>query len=307
MKLSIIIPVYCVEDTLDRCIESVIRQEYTDYEMILVDDGSPDNCPQKCDEWASRDSRIIVIHKQNGGLSEARNYGIDIAQGDYVTFIDSDDFIREDTYAPLMKKLAERPDIDILEYPVYVFYGSSKQHLLDFSNEKEYHNMDDYWYEGQAYQHTYAWNKIYRAEIFKETRYPVGIIFEDVYTLPNLLKHSQIVATSRQGLYYYCINQSGITSTSGGKGLQMLLKPHVDIICQAERNDYWFQKYYMHVLNIQMDVYEQTGASPILPEREIDTKYFTGVQKIKASAFKHLGIKKICKLNKVIHKIWKSR
>lgn len=93
MKLSIIIPVYRAEDTLERCIGSILQQSFTSYELILVDDGSPDACPQLCDEYAGKDSRIHVIHKENGGLSDARNVGIKRAKGLYVTFIDSDDAI----------------------------------------------------------------------------------------------------------------------------------------------------------------------------------------------------------------------
>ena len=91
MKLSIVIPVYLVESTLKRCVESVLSQDVEDMEVILVDDGSPDNCPKICDEWGRKDNRIMVIHKENGGLSEARNAGIDIASGDFITFVDSDD------------------------------------------------------------------------------------------------------------------------------------------------------------------------------------------------------------------------
>ena len=90
MKLSIIIPVYRVEATLDRCVKSVLKQDINDMEVILVDDGSPDGCPKMCDEWAEKDSRISVIHKENGGLSDARNAGIDVACGDYITFVDSE-------------------------------------------------------------------------------------------------------------------------------------------------------------------------------------------------------------------------
>ena len=93
MKLSIIIPVYRVETTLDRCVESIMNQNLDDFEIILVDDGSPDNCPKMCDDWAKRDTHISVIHQQNRGLSDARNAGIDTARGDYITFVDSDDYI----------------------------------------------------------------------------------------------------------------------------------------------------------------------------------------------------------------------
>ena len=93
MKLSIIIPVYHTQDTLPRCLDSILRQSFTDYEVILVDDGSDDGCPQLCDEYTRKDARIRVIHKENGGLSDARNAGILQAKGEYITFIDSDDTI----------------------------------------------------------------------------------------------------------------------------------------------------------------------------------------------------------------------
>ena len=94
--ISVIIPVYKVEEYLDECVLSVIRQTYANLEIILVDDGSPDNCPRMCDEWATKDSRIKVIHKENGGLSDARNAGLDAAEGQYIAFIDSDDYIKPD-------------------------------------------------------------------------------------------------------------------------------------------------------------------------------------------------------------------
>ena len=307
MKLSIIIPVYRVEATLNRCIESVVTQDFNDFELILVDDGSPDNCPQLCDSWAAKDQRISVIHKSNGGLSDARNAGIDIAQGDYLTFIDSDDYIAEQTLAPLMLKLTENPDIDILEYPVFVFYGSPKQYMLDFQGDMVYHDMDDYWFEDQAYQHSYACNKIYRTELFQEVRFPKDIIFEDIHTLPQLLKKAKTVITTSQGLYYYCMNDSGITATADGNALRMLLQPHVEIIRNCQRQDRDFQIYYLHVLNIQMDVYELTGDDPILPFHTLSPSHFEGVPKLKAIVLNMLGINNICKLNKTIHKLWRNR
>ena len=307
MKLSIIIPVYRVEATLNRCIESVVTQDFNDFELILVDDGSPDNCPQLCDSWAAKDQRITVIHKSNGGLSDARNAGINIAQGDYLTFIDSDDYLAEQTLAPLMLKLTENPDIDILEYPVFVFYGSPKQFMLDFQGDMVYHEMDDYWYKGQAYQHSYASNKIYRTELFQEVRFPKDIIFEDMHTLPQLLKKAKTVMTTSQGLYYYCMNDSGITATADGNALRMLLQPHVEIIRNCQRQDRDFQIYYLHVLNIQMDVYELTGDDPILPFHTLSPSHFEGVPKLKAIVLNILGINNICKLNKMIHKLWRNR
>lgn len=307
MKLSIIIPVYRVEDTLDRCVESVLKQDYDDMEIILVDDGSPDNCPQKCDDWSRKDSRIRVIHKANGGLSDARNAGLDIAQGDYISFVDSDDFISLSTYGPLMNTLSRRPEIDILEYPVIVNFRSPKQHKLDFTEETVYDNISDYWYKGQAYLHSYACNKIYRSSLFEEIRYPKGIVFEDIHTLPKLLKRANTIMTSGKGLYYYCPNPSGITATADGNALRMLLQPHVEIVRSSQRQDQDFQTYYLHVLNIQMDVYEQAGDDPILPQIRLNQQYFNGKQKLKAVALNILGIKRLCITNKILHKFWRSR
>ena len=105
MKLSIIVPIYNVEPYLRKCIDSILAQTFTDFECILVDDGSPDNCPTICDEYAKKDSRIRVIHKENGGLSDARNAGLDIAQGEYIGFVDSDDYILEDMYSQMILKM----------------------------------------------------------------------------------------------------------------------------------------------------------------------------------------------------------
>lgn len=101
--VSVIVPVYKVGKYLDKCVESIVEQTYKNLEIILVDDGSPDNCPAMCDKWAERDSRIKVIHKQNGGVSSARNVGIDAAQGEFIGFVDSDDWLEPDMYDCLVK------------------------------------------------------------------------------------------------------------------------------------------------------------------------------------------------------------
>ena len=111
-KISVIVPVYKVEKYLDRCVESIVNQTYKNLEIILVDDGSPDNCPVMCDEWAEKDERIRVIHKENGGLADARNAGMNIATGDYIGFVDSDDWIEPNMYEVLLKN-ALKYDADI--------------------------------------------------------------------------------------------------------------------------------------------------------------------------------------------------
>ena len=127
MILSVIIPVYKAEKYLNRCMESILMQKVDDMEIILVNDGSPDRSGELCDKWALKDSRIHVIHKENGGAGSARNMALDIAQGNYVTFIDSDDAIAENTFLPIINYLGEHQDIDILEYPAHLYIGSPKE------------------------------------------------------------------------------------------------------------------------------------------------------------------------------------
>ena len=117
--ITIIIPVYKVEDYLDKCVESVVNQTYKNLEIILVDDGSPDNCPKMCDDWAKKDKRIKVIHKENGGLSDARNKGIDIAKGEFITFIDSDDYV-ENNYVEFLYNLVRENHAEISMGKQYV-------------------------------------------------------------------------------------------------------------------------------------------------------------------------------------------
>lgn len=287
MKLSVIIPVYCVEDSLDRCIESVLSQHVDDMEVILVDDGSPDQCPAMCDRWAAKDTRVRVIHQENGGLSEARNSGIEIARGEYLTFVDSDDYLETDTLAPL---LTEMDDADMVEYAI-----RDRLALPDCT----YTDINEYWLKGQAYLHTYACNKIYRSVLFEQVRYPKGKVFEDAYTLPELLRKARKVKISSKGFYHYCWNEQGITATATGQQLRQLLEAHMTNGMPMD------DTYYLHLLNIQIDVCEQTGDAPMLKLRKVDTAKFTGANKLKAIANNLLGIKQLCKIIHFVHHVKK--
>ena len=287
MKLSIIIPVYRVEATLDRCVKSVLSQHVDDMEVLLIDDGSPDKCPQMCDEWAKKDDRIRVIHQENGGLSDARNTGIDAAKGDYLTFVDSDDYLSSNTYGPLLKLL---DDADILEYSI--------TNRLALPNHY-YTDMGEYWLQGQAYLHTYAWNKIYKRTLFEQVRFPKGKVFEDVYTLPQLLKRAQKVKTCSKGFYHYCYNPNGITANANGEQLDMLLDAH---LANGMPMD---DAYYLYLLNIQIDVWERLGGDIKLPVRKLNPQVFKGFDKLKAITLNKIGINKLCKIVKTLHYIKK--
>lgn len=294
MKLSIVIPVYRAEATLDRCLESVTSQDYDSLEVLLVDDGSPDGCPQRCDQWSQRDSRITVIHKQNGGLSDARNAGISQARGEFITFIDSDDYIGPGTLSALM---SQAEATDLLEYPLWRFYGSPHQQFVDFK-QKEYTDANAYWTETKAYLHTYACNKIYRRWLFDSVRFPKDKVFEDVYTLPRLLRQSPRIMTTNQGIYYYTDNPEGITATAGGSQQRMLLDAHLTAGMPVD------DLYYLHLLNIQMDVCELTGDPPRLPRRTV-RPVGSAKQKLKAIALNTLGINVLCRISKLIHRFRK--
>ncbi len=268
--LSIIIPVYKTESTLDRCLTSVLRQQ-VDLEVILVDDGSPDKCPQMCDEWDRRDPRVRTFHQPNRGLSAARNTGIEQARGEYLTFVDSDDYLSSGTYKPLMDILEMHPEFDILEFGVVKFENSSERQEIILA-DRVYHNRLDYWLRARAYDHSYAWNKIFRRWIFDKVRFPEGRVFEDIQTLPKLVRLAQCVATVSSGCYHYTLNEKGITRQAGATEVKQLLEAHLpllgEMLAEDTRRldvDYGLSRYYLMVLNIQITYMLLSGSKPQIP------------------------------------------
>ena len=294
-----------------RCLDSILSQDYDDYELILVDDGSTDGSPAICDEYAVGRPFIDVIHQRNAGLSAARNKGISVAQGEYITFIDSDDLLADYTLAVLMTRLGAHPDYDILEYPVWWHWGEADQRLLTFGVH-EYNDMREYWLEGKAYTHAYAWNKIYRRELFDKVRFPVGRVFEDVQTLPLLLEKARLVGTTEEGAYCYVANDDGITQNATGEQLTWLLETHVTQLKKLGLTER-ATEYYAHVLNIQIDVYDQTKSNLLLPEldelthRDIRHLPVSRRNRRKMHALKTLGLKHLCQLMRFSHKLRRHR
>lgn len=208
--LSIIVPVYNMQDTLDRCVQSIVSQSFADWEMILVDDGSTDGSGAMCDEWAKRDSRITVVHKENGGLSDARNAGLEMAKGEYVTFVDSDDYINEGTYDNVMGGLARHGDVGIMEYSM----KSIGYERIDLNYEdRVYSDAYSYWTESKAWNHAYMCNKIFRRDMFNGIRFQQGRNFEDLILLPQVLKQfNPKVATSSFVGYNYVYREGSINA-----------------------------------------------------------------------------------------------
>ena len=179
LKISVIVPVYKVEEYLDRCVKSIVEQTHKNLEIILVDDGSPDNCPAICDSWAEKDRRIKVIHKENGGVSSARNAALDAATGDFIGFVDSDDWIENDFYELLMKSLAENgSDIAFCGYCVVERSGEKKgyKNLLDSSICDRNRYLYNVVSGGDG---GFIWNKLFRAKLFDGVRFSDKIVYSE--------------------------------------------------------------------------------------------------------------------------------
>ncbi len=260
MKLSVIIPVYNAADTLERCMRSVSCQSFTDWEMILVDDGSSDGSGEMADTLAGEDSRIKVAHRRNGGVSAARNTGLMWAGGDCVMFIDSDDEISPDTLAPLMRLMESHPEVDILEFPSCVRYGHpSCQRFVPPC--KIWKSASDYWHETEGWEHAYVWNKVFRAKVFNGLLFPKGRIFEDLWVCSEMMANGVKVMTTDKGMYTYRWNGNGLTSTADGSALEQLLETQMRAArlmhtTPWKRNGW---KLYRSMLYRQVDVYRLTG------------------------------------------------
>ncbi len=329
MKLSIVIPVYRTQDTLPRCMESVLRQSFTDYEIILVDDGSPDGCPALCDSYAQGYRHVKVIHKRNEGLSEARNAGIDQAEGEYITFMDSDDALQDGSLSLLMHELSGHPDVDILEYPVLERCGHPyKQRRLSFTPH-EYTDSIDYWFREKAYNHAYAWNKIYRRHLFGQVRFPKGKTFEDVLTVPCLLgivpvggkRLTPKIRVTGTGCYIYYWNEKGITANAAYADLHCLYEGlDTALRCvfremetdgrSPDKYNALLQDFMLQILNVLLDLYDLSGRFEPCPplvgyvEKLGKTARITSC---KLKLLNILGYHTLCRLNKSLHKIYRRR
>ncbi len=206
--ISVIVPVYNVEKYLKKCIDSIINQTYSKLEIILVDDGSTDNCPEICDEYSKRDERIIVLHKKNGGLSDSRNVGIDKANGEYLCFVDSDDYIALDMIEKLYIALYENAaDLSICNFKYVSEDGSRKFNNANLPIHDEVLSGKDILlnklFENKSWYWVVAWNKLYKRNLFQEVRYPVGKIHEDEFVIHKLLSNCRKVACISEMLYFY--------------------------------------------------------------------------------------------------------
>ena len=255
--ISIIVPVYEVEKYLKRCVDSILCQTFCDIEVILVDDGSSDNCGFICDEYAKQDKRVKVIHKQNGGLSSARNAGLDIATGDYIGFVDSDDWIHPQMYEYLYN-CALKYNLDIMtccfEKTELCNLENCSMHndfcVAEQYNSKEFLdtlNLDKFYQFSPS-----VCSKLYKKEIFKDLRFIEGKIFEDtIIMIPTLLRAHKIGYTDKILYYYFSNRQGSIMNRNFGPKYFTNCIQHVYLSLRNSKSidaSYIFEKHYLHEL-----------------------------------------------------------
>lgn len=275
-------------------------------EIILVDDGSQDGSSAIAQKMAAENPIFTYIRQENAGLSAARNTGIRHSKGEYITFVDSDDFLLEDAYSPLLQLLDERKDCDILEFSLVKNHlGEETECLLA---DATYTDARSYWLKGQAYAHTYAWNKLFRRDLLfpesgGERLFREGIVFEDAEFLGRLLQSNPCVVTTSLMGYSYQWNPQGITSTADGQKLASLLDTNIRVARQlglafmqqktkrpfVNREEALF---YQYLLNMQISVCQQTGNNPVLPDCKLHLCSAKGrTMKLKALLLYVFGLK----------------
>lgn len=263
-KISIIVPVYQVADYIERCVLSLLSQTYQNLEIVLVDDGSPDECPAICDRLALADSRIVVIHKNNGGLSSARNVGIAQASGDYLAFVDGDDFV-SNTYISALLDACELHSVKIAACGYVEYYSEAAQviHSGDGSYVITGSEAIKDIFTMKNEIHVVAWNKLYARELFTENgiTYPEGMIHEDVFTTYRLCAAADKVAYVNQPNYFYVQRQGSIINQGfNPKRLQLLqavdsIRPFVEENAPnfAAEYEYYVFLNYLTVINAMAD------------------------------------------------------
>lgn len=240
-KISIIVPIYKVEQYLPRCIDSLTSQTYKNIELILIDDGSPDRCGKICDEYAEKDKRVKVVHKPNGGLSDARNKGLDIASGDYIMFVDSDDWIEKES-CEVIVGLFDKYNVDIVSFGIQLINDkrvikTQKTHASGILTPKE-------GVKAMIYQQpkvgllNYVCNKAFKRHLFETIRFPVGMLFEDQDVTYKLMHKSHKIYAIDKVFYNYYQRDESIM-----KGFYRKKSMHDRILIWMRRLEFLEQNY----------------------------------------------------------------
>lgn len=249
--ISVIVPIYNVECYLNKCIESIIRQTYFNIEIILVDDGSTDGCPEICDQYMKKDSRIKVIHKKNGGLSDARNAGLDLANGDYYVFVDSDDYIEEN----MIEVLYKRAVFDKVKLVLCNYYNVNDEGIANMAYEvrDSVLTQDGFWHLKYSIGFgVVAWNKIYHKSLFEKVRFKFGKLNEDAFILHEIIEQCDRISLVSNCLYYYVQRNNSIM------GNKYNVRRLDNVEASLIRSDYFWgkNKFYFSLLSDLCALYE---------------------------------------------------
>lgn len=234
IKLSIIVPIYGVEQYLRKCVDSMLAQDIVNYEIILVDDGSPDNCPQICDEYAAAHKNVRVVHRKNGGLSAARNSGIEVSRGEYIMFVDSDDYIEQNVLKGLLAQI-ERDKLDVLRYN----FRNVNEKNEEFHPNKDPKRDVDYsesvtdgveFLNNRLGPMCYAWAFVIKRELLEGCIFTPGIYFEDTDWTPRMLLKAKRVASTPMIVYNYLWREGSITLPDNPQKREKVLRDKVSLL-----------------------------------------------------------------------------
>ena len=315
-KISVIVPVYKVEPYLDQCISSIVNQTYPNLEIILVDDGSPDNCPAMCDAWAEKDQRIRVIHKQNGGLSDARNAGMAAATGELMAFVDSDDYLAPDMYEQLYQRMSQdKSDISACGVQM-VWEDGTPPRMLTCQGSCTLNREDamraiieESWLKQPV------WYKLYKTALIRDIVFPVGKYHEDVFWSYQAVGRANRVSVSERVGYFY--RQRGGSIMGEGYSLKRLdaveakvqrceyMKKRFPQFYDLCLKNLWFTCIYQGQLALQNSDNELAAQAigelqKILAANPIRTEYCSGKEKIWLSMAKR-HLRAACRLRSALN------
>lgn len=268
-QISVIVPVYKVEPYLRRCVDSILAQTFTDFELILVDDGSPDNCPAICDEYAAQDARVHVIHQQNGGLSAARNAGLDWvfqnSDSAWISFVDSDDWVHYQ-YFEILLAAAQINDDSIV---VCQHKPSTEFKTEQSIDNPKYEMMDIEQLFCQRYgDFVSACVKLFGRKCWEECRFPAGKMAEDVYTIPQILFEQSRICVVNEELYYYYRNEQSIMHSQWNVQKLTMLEAHQKQVKWLKEKGYkkaLRREYRSYAMNLSMQIsgMQEQGYNPV--------------------------------------------
>lgn len=304
IKLSIIVPIYNVELYLRKCVDSLLAQDLpsSEYEVILVDDGGKDACPQICDEYAAAHENIRVVHRKNGGLSAARNSGIEVALGEYVMFVDSDDYIEPNVLGSLLKRM-EKEHLDLLRYN-YQNVRENGEVFVPFKTGKPYFDYSSEVVDGETFLNErlgyacYAWAFVLRRDLLEGCVFTPGIYFEDTDWTPRMLLKAKRAASTEMIVYNYLWREGSITLPDNPTKKKKVLEDKIKLL-------YGFKAQAQHVQNKQWFKWQTAGVT--MHVLGILATYPAAIRKLYIQQLKSLKIFPLSLYRAVGNNKWKIR